>query len=251
MKPITQPAISTIIFDWGKTFHDYHLDTFFSWLERNFSIPRHFFWGMFSRYPDGLLYHYECGQPTDEFLGCVRKKTAELLERLKHEEGKIILPAEFSDEEFLEHWNMIIDPSPPAGEKVELLRKLKRRGYGVYILSNTNKEHYSYLKEGDVRCGYRFLNFRDVFEIIDRFFASCDDDIQCRKIRPGEGSKEDCEKIFRKALAIIKSKPEETVFIDDILDYVNVFRSMDGHGIHCTGNWTKVEAELYELGVIW
>ena len=86
---------------------------------------------------------------------------------------------------------------------------------------------------------------------IDRFIASSDPDIRCRKTKPNGKNPEQCEEIFKKALAIAGSKPEETVFVDDLVEHVQTFQGMGGHAIHCTGNWTRVEAELYNLGVRW
>lgn len=205
---------------------------------------------MFSRYPDGLLYPYECGQSNQEFVFRFREETKKLLQELKEQEGKLVIFPEFTAQEFFDALNSVWDPEPISRERLGLLRKLKGKGYGIYVLSNIGQSHFEYLR-GDGEHGYHFSRFKELFEIIDGFIASCAPNIQCRKTRLSESTKEECEKIFKKALAIAESAPEQTVFVDDILDYVNVFRGMGGHGIHCTGNWTKVEAELYAFGIRW
>lgn len=244
MKSLIKPVIKDIVFDWGKTIHDYNLDVHFNWHARLFGIPRHFFWNIYSKYPDGLLFPYECGQSTARFIERFREESAQLCHVLK-----VAVP-KFGNDEFIEHWNMIIDPLPPDPQKLALLRKLNGRGYTLNILSNTNEAHAAYIR-GDATNGNRFSRFREVFQTIDRFIASSDPDVQCRKTKPGLASKEECEKIFWRALEISCSRPEETVFIDDFSEYVEVFRGMGGYGIHCTGSWTRIEAELYQLGVRW
>ena len=142
--------IKTIIFDWGKTIHDYHLDILFDWLSRKFGIPRHYFWDMFSRYPGEILFPYECGQSTKKFIERFREESEKLCR-----DFKIRMPV-ISDEEFIEYWNMVIDLSPPLKERVGLLRKLKAKGYKIYVLSNTNEAHVEYFK-GSERCPSRFI----------------------------------------------------------------------------------------------
>ena len=304
MNNALKPEITTTLFDLGKTIHGFDLDRFFNWLARKFGIPRHYFWDMFSRYPDGLLYPYECGQSNQEFVFRFREETKKLLQELKEREGKLIVSPEFTPtpernkskvgdewsknsksreksygiesmvwgftaQEFFDAMNSVWDPEPIGRERLELLRKLKGKRYGVYVLSNIGQSQFEYLRGdrhhrvmspdlcctnkdlGDWEHGYRFSRFKEFFESIDGFIASCHSNIQCRKMRSSEGTKEECEKIFKKALAITKSAPEQTVFVDDILDYINIFRGMGGYGIHCTGNWTKIEHELYQLGVRW
>ncbi len=241
--------IKAIFFDFGKTIHDFHLDFFFNWLQSTFGIPRHHFWNVFSG-PDGLIMKYEVGMSTKLFLKEFRKRTEAMLQELREKEGKHISYPEYSDKEFIDAWNSVIDHAPPMRERLDLMRKLKGRGYKIYILSNTNKAHVAYFK-GDAKHGYRYTRFKEIFQIADRFIASSDSDIRSRKTRPNGNNTRACQKIFKKALAVAGVEASEAVFVDDIADFVNVFHSMGGHGILCTGNWTKVEAELYALGVRW
>ncbi len=231
-----------IIFDFGKTIHDFELDLFFNWLQDISRVRRHHFWDIFSRYPDGLLYNYECGEATAHFIARVREAMQELRVQLRRESITMLLP-NFTDEEFLSSWTTILDATPVFEDRLDLMRKLKSRGYELYVLSNINKSQLSYVKNDS--------RFAEIFSLVKRFIASCDNGIACRKTRFSGNNREECEKIFWKTLAITKSTPPETVYIDDILDYVEVFRAVGGHGIHHTGSWTKIEAELYKLGVRW
>lgn len=239
--------ITTVFLDFGKTLHDFHLDYFFNWLSRKFGIERHHFWDVFSRFPDGLLYKYECGEDTRDFIERVRTALQGIAAEMRLD-GKQIGSFEFSDEEFVENWNNIFDTVPVLEDRLRLMRGLKKNGYKMYVLSNLNEAQLAYLKSDH--------RFDEIFALVDRFIASCDPDIQCRKTRlhvysPHNTNWFECRKIFGKALTVASSTPEEIVYIDDILDYVEVFRVMGGNGIHHTGVWTKVEAELYKLGVRW
>lgn len=233
--------IRNLIFDCGKTLHGYNLDRFFNWLERRFGTPRHFFWGMFSRYPDGILYPYECGLSTEKFVELFWKENLRLLFKFGEKERKIVVMPEFSNKEFVENWNLVLDPWPMDREIISFLRKLKHKGYGLYVLSNTNRAH--------LLCIRRFAG--ELFETIDRFISSCDYDVRCRKMRPDLATKDECEKIFWKAIEISGFDPEETAFVDDTSEFVDVFNGMGGHGIHHRGSWTRTESELYNLGVRW
>ena len=46
-------------------------------------------------------------------------------------------------------------------------------------------------------------------------------------------------------------EPSEAVFVDDIANFTETFKRMGGRAILCTGNWTKVEHELYQFGARW
>lgn len=242
--------IQVILLDFGKTIHGFTLDRFFNWLEYKYGISRHYFWDIFSRHPDGLIFQYECGRSNDWFFRAFQKKTSELSDRLKIEKGRLISLPSITREEFFEHWNSIMDFEPLDSRLMTLIRQLKGRGYGVFVLSNTNKANLAYFK-GDAENGHRFSRFGELFRTVDRFIASCDADVRARKTRPDGTNGKLCVKVFLRALEICGSRPSETVFIDDIEEYVNVFCNMGGHAIHHKGCWTSTEAELYRLGVRW
>ena len=75
---------------------------------------------------------------------------------------------------------------------VELVRSLRRRGYRVYLFSNTSLPHV------------RLLRRRKWDRLFDGFLSSC----ELRSMKPTATA-------FRKALAEIGAMPSEVVFIDD------------------------------------
>lgn len=236
-----------VFFDFGKTLHDFNLDLFFDWLSQTCGVSRYYLWDTFSSFPDGLLYKYECGEATQQFIVRVRNALQKLCIAL-HLEGKEVLVKDFTDEEFVENWNVIFDTKPFAEDRLRLMRGLKKNGYKLYVLSNINEAQLGYIKNDS--------RFQEVFDLTERFIASCDPDIQCRKTRfhaytVAGNNWYEASMIFKKALEIAGVAARAAVYIDDILDYVEVFRRMHGWGIHHTGPWTKVEAELYKLGIRW
>ena len=235
----------------GNTLARFSTDFFFTRLADTFGIERHFFWDIFGRRPDGLIYQYECGQSTDEFIAAFRRKSRSLITRLnttKRPSPKLRYPV-FSDEEFISWFTPVLYSEYPR-ESITLLKKLRAANYRLYILSNAG-----YLHAENVRCeaahGVMFPWMSEIFSLVDRYIVSCDPDIRCRKMKCDGTNRIESEEIFRKALAIAECSPREAIFVDDIFDYVRVFENMGGHGIHFTGSWTRVEAELYRFGVRW
>ncbi len=75
---------------------------------------------------------------------------------------------------------------------VELVRSLRRRGYRVYLFSNTSPPHA------------RLLRRKGWDKLFDGFLSSC----ELRSVKPSPAA-------FGRALAKIGAKPTEVVFIDD------------------------------------
>ncbi len=75
---------------------------------------------------------------------------------------------------------------------VELVRSLRRRGYRVYLFSNTSLPHV------------RLLRRKKWDRLFDGFLSSC----ELRSMKPSATA-------FRRALAEIGAVPSEVVFIDD------------------------------------
>jgi len=233
-KPIT-----TIFFDFGNTLHNYNLDLFFQWLSRQYNIPRRYFWNLFGHYPDGLIFSYECGQTTKDFLESFRKAAKTTAEKIK---DSMPLPS-YTDEDFRFHWNRVFDPFPPSGDKLDLLRNLKNRGYTLAILSNTNEMHYDYITKSP-----RFQSILNFFESF--YIASCKVGCRKNKLRLDGSNRKECEEIFWKAYSLTHCVPEEAILIDDIESFIEVFHKMGGKGIHHRGSWTQIEKELDDLGIL-
>jgi putative hydrolase of the HAD superfamily len=75
---------------------------------------------------------------------------------------------------------------------VELVESLRRRGYRVYLFSNTSLPHV------------RLLRLKGWDKLFDGFLSSC----ELRSMKPSATA-------FRKALAEIGATPSDVVFIDD------------------------------------
>ena len=108
---------------------------------------------------------------------------------------------------------------------VELIKKLKKKGYKLAMLSNTNPLHAKvHFKRGD----YRFfkpvtLSYRE----------------KCRK--PGK-------KIFLLTVKKMKLKPAECVFIDDKMEHVKGARKAGLKALHFK-NAKRLRADLKRLGL--
>jgi len=127
-------------------------------------------------------------------------------------------------DEFIEAWNLALDPQPIQDDSLfESLRKDFRLG----LLSNTDPIHVAHLE-----ATYDFF----------RFFPKSTRTYSC-----SIGSSKPSPLIFRDALKALRSKAEESVFIDDIEAYVDAARSLGFHGIHYQ-NPAQLRAELNSLG---
>jgi len=125
--------------------------------------------------------------------------------------------------EFRDAWNRTLDPEPlQTRDLFAVLAKSKR----LALLSNTDPIHVAYLE-----ANYDFFEF---FPAAARIY-SCS--VKASKPSPV---------IFQAALKAIKAKAAETVFIDDILDYVQAARMLGLQGIHYR-NPPQLRAELRAL----
>ncbi len=131
----------------------------------------------------------------------------------------------FSREEFKA---FMFDESQPLPEAFDLLRALKVR-YGLKIAAVSN--------EGRELTTFRIQRF-GLGSLIDFFVSSCF--VHFRK--------PDVD-IYRVALDISQSDPEQVAYIDDRLMFVQVARELGIHGIHHTG-MTNTRAKLADLGLV-
>lgn len=110
-------------------------------------------------------------------------------------------------------------------EMDELLGKLKKH-YPLYMISNTNDLHFEYIKQ----------NF-NITKHFTGFFPS--HEVGHRKPNPA---------MFRHVLKEIKLKPEETVFVDDIIEFVDSAKQLGINAIQFTTR-KNLERDLRNLGV--
>lgn len=111
-------------------------------------------------------------------------------------------------EEFREAWNRTLDPVPlqPDGLFASLTKKHK-----LALLSNTDPIHVAHLESN-----FSFFQF---FPRPARIYSCA---VRASKPSPV---------IFQAALKAVKTPASQAVFIDDILEYVQVARSLGLHGI--------------------
>jgi glucose-1-phosphatase len=127
-------------------------------------------------------------------------------------------------EQFSEAWNRALDPQPIQENSLfDSLCKSFRLG----LLSNTDPIHVAHLE-----ATYDFF----------RFFPKSARIYSC-----SAGSSKPSPLIFRDALKALRSKAEESIFIDDIQAYVEAARSLGIHGIHYQ-NPQQLRQELNSLG---
>ena len=94
----------------------------------------------------------------------------------------------------MDNWHL--DLTPIEGMP-ELAESLKRKGYKIYLLSNTSLRFYKYQKD------------IDVFQFFDGFFISAKE----RLLKPEKA-------IFESFLAKFKLEAKECLFIDDLIENV-------------------------------
>ena len=98
-----------------------------------------------------------------------------------------------------EHMLYAISLQEEVEPTVRLIRELKERGYGLYVLSNMSKEYIEFLRK------------LPVFELFDQQVVSCE-------IHLGKPDL----KIYQYLLDHCNLDPAETIFIDDRKDNVEV-----------------------------
>ena len=90
---------------------------------------------------------------------------------------------------------------------IELMNNLKNNKYNIFILSNNNREAYEYLIK------------LPILKCVDGWIVSCDYHI----LKPDK-------KIFIKLFETFKIKPEESFFIDDKAENINVAKGLGMKG---------------------
>ncbi|MEW5758807.1 MAG: HAD family phosphatase [Candidatus Omnitrophota bacterium] len=124
------------------------------------------------------------------------------------EEGKIMpfefymevkkrLNCEISYDEFVKIWNEIFYFSEENALILSLAQELNKK-FPILVLSNINKLHYDYLKEK-----YYFI-FDFTYKILS---------FEMNMVKPHPS-------IYKRALAFLGTKPDETIYIDDRKDLI-------------------------------
>ncbi|MGA9191649.1 MAG: HAD-IA family hydrolase [Anaerolineales bacterium] len=121
----------------------------------------------------------------------------------------------------------MFDQSQPLTDTLNLVRAIKTR-FGLKTAAVSN--------EGRELTVYRIQQF-ELGSIIDFFVSSCF--VHFRKPDPD---------IYSIALDISQSQPDEVIYVDDRLMFVQVAKEMGIHGIHHTGVG-PTRNQLAELGL--
>ena len=117
-------------------------------------------------------------------------------------------------------------PHEPIPGMEELVQKLKRAGYGIYLLSNASVAQHDYWPK------------MPVSRLFDGKLISCD----VRTVKP-------CPEIYRMFTDQFGLKPEECIFIDDSPANVAGAVSCGWQGIAFHGDAAEAEEKLRKAGV--
>ncbi|MBQ7470832.1 MAG: HAD family phosphatase [Prevotella sp.] len=136
-----------------------------------------------------------------------------------------------ADSEIIGAWNQLL--TEITDERKQRLKALRRAGYKVYLLSNTNDMHWQYTKEllGNEECG---MWNEECGAYFDRVFLSYRMHL----------SKPDVH-IFEEVLRQAGLRAEETLFIDDNRENIQAAASL---GIQTYLN-TEIDNWLHEDGL--
>lgn len=119
------------------------------------------------------------------------------------------------------------DPPAPISGMEELVLRLKKAGYGIWLLSNASKAQHVYWPQIPVS------------RLFDGKLVSCDIGI----IKPIPG-------IYTAFTEKFSLRPEECVFIDDTIQNVAGAIVCGWHGIVFHGSSLELEQKLRRLGVL-
>ncbi len=139
----------------------------------------------------------------------------------RHAKQALRFPVNFRT--FKHYWNDIFSENR---EMAPVLRALKKN-YPLYLISNTNRMHFDYVKKK-----FKILRY------FSRTFPSHE-----------VGHRKPEIEIYRKVLRAICCRPEETVFIDDVAKFVQGARRAGMHAIRFR-NLKQLVRDLKKLGVI-
>jgi epoxide hydrolase-like predicted phosphatase len=115
----------------------------------------------------------------------------------------------------------------PLEEGMELFKLIKEKGYKIYILSNIIDEHFKKISQKSA------------------FMIEVDGMVLSYLVN----AEKPYAAIYQKLLETYSLKPEECLFIDDLVDNVQGAKALGIDGIVCTDH-TSVIQELKQLGVL-
>lgn len=149
----------------------------------------------------------------------------EFFERMKE-----LTQADISEQEFSEIYTQ--DKFWPIPETLGIMRKLKRNGNKVGLLSNTSELDYE-------------LGFKPIFRRAGIEFDSTSLAYKVRALKPDE-------RIYKHALDGMRKfgiQPEQCVYVDDIEEYAKTAETFGMRGIHFDYRKDDLVEKLREKGV--
>jgi glucose-1-phosphatase len=139
-----------------------------------------------------------------------------------YDHSKACLKVAVDFDKFKHYWNDIFWENKGMDQ---FLARLKKK-YPLYLISNTNKMHFDFIKK----------NFK-ILRHFKKTFPS--HEVGHRKPEP---------QIYKKVLRSIKLKPKDTVFVDDVLKFVEGAREVGMYSIQFR-NPKQLARELKKLDV--
>lgn len=205
--PGTRAPIRAVFFDLGRVLIDFDFEPAFRRLARHCPCTPRQIENYFLE--SGLEVLYDGGKiSTAAFCRQVRRA---LGHRLDHGSFRRI-------------WNDIFTPKPAM---IRLALRLKKAGYRLALVSNTNAMHYAHLLRR-----YPFLRRFDARVPSFR--------VRVRKPDP---------RIYRRALALCRVRPEEVFYIDDRRDLTEAASSLGIRSHAFDGDRRRLERELRRCGL--
>ena len=131
-------------------------------------------------------------------------------------------PSQIDFATFAHLWNDIFTENQ---EMTDLIKRLKKN-YPLYLISNTNDLHFEHV--------------RKKFGILRHF----------TKYFPSHlvGHRKPDEAMFKHVLEEIRLRPDETIFIDDVLEFVQAAKRIGIHGIQFTSR-AALEKDLRKQNI--
>lgn len=197
--------IKTIIFDLGNVLINYDARIAAKKFSKKANIPLMKVWLHFFTSPTEKAY-----------------TRGEITSYAFYKHSREALGTSISFQDFSKCWNEIFKVNPGMES---LVRKLKKN-YPLYLISNTNKLHYDYLRKR-----YKVLN-------------------HFKKRFPSHivGMRKPDIKIYKHVLKHIRFRPEETVFIDDASAFVRGAKKAGMNAIQFRSK-PQLIRDLKKLGV--
>lgn len=118
--------------------------------------------------------------------------------------------------------------SPDNNGIENVLEALSQNNVPIFVLSNTEEMHWRYIER---------------LPVMQKFFSKPEQQILSFRV----GARKPDRKIFEEALKRSRLSPEEIIYVDDILEYVDAFLGMSGQGIHYN---CRVDSSIEKLGVL-